>query len=389
MVYHAFMLNPRSFFSDCIRFGKMGVWASGMPWDAISSAIDKQEPFYRPSEQSRLLFKQRTGHPWDNLDEPPKMKMKCFGCEEIIAVPWTTTDSKQTWASDEPGEDGLGFADKNFCYDSSCGLRTTHEVARVQRLKRDVRSLFVERTPMPGTFLTTAGLPATALKNIPGAGTYAMTFPNRLLKAGLGKTIAQLCSTRRTKHASMQDVLDKIVASFGDEALLRKTAGVKAGPRKATSQERLAVRNMMAAYWDNTSMFSLDVVGAVIRQNNFTTKMVDIDWLHSVAMGSTMERLISKYDRFFTIMARYPENTVVPTLDIDLAWHTHQLSPPLYLGYSLKKTEVFIDHDDKIDENALSTAFEWTSKVYQTIFQSVYSEVKGLTHTVPPALTYS
>ncbi|KAL8681342.1 MAG: hypothetical protein Q9186_002551 [Xanthomendoza sp. 1 TL-2023] len=37
-------------------------------------------------------------------------------------------------------------------------------------------------------------------------------------------------------------------------------------------------------------------------------------------------------------------------------------------------TDRFIDHDDKIPAPTLSSAFEWTSKTYQTMFHEVYSE---------------
>lgn len=40
----------------------------------------------------------------------------------------------------------------------------------------------------------------------------------------------------------------------------------------------------------------------------------------------------------------------------------------------MARTRKLIDHDDKIEENKLSTAFEWTSKTYQKMFGSVYSE---------------
>ena len=53
---------------------------------------------------------------------------------------------------------------------------------------------------------------------------------------------------------------------------------------------------------------------------------------------------------------------------------THQLSPTSYFTYSCTKTAIFVDHDDKIEENKLSRAFEWTSKTYQRLFDSVYSE---------------
>ncbi len=54
--------------------------------------------------------------------------------------------------------------------------------------------------------------------------------------------------------------------------------------------------------------------------------------------------------------------------------HTHQVSPKHYFAYSLSKTQKFIDHDDKIDEVKLSTAFEWTSKTYQRLYSAIYSE---------------
>jgi hypothetical protein len=59
---------------------------------------------------------------------------------------------------------------------------------------------------------------------------------------------------------------------------------------------------------------------------------------------------------------------------VDLGWHTHQLSPKPYYDYTVLKCKKFIDHDDKMDEDALNTGFEWTSKTYQKLFQGVYSE---------------
>lgn len=112
-----------------------------------------------------------------------------------------------------------------------------------------------------------------------------------------------------------------------------------------------------------------------MRQGVFVEKMHKLDWLHSPAARKTMERLVTKYDRFFAIMSKYPRNVAVPTLDIDLAWHTHQLSPGAYYAFSVSKFPYrFIDHDDKIDEDALSAHFEWTSRTYQDMFGEVYSK---------------
>lgn len=87
-----------------------------------------------------------------------------------------------------------------------------------------------------------------------------------------------------------------------------------------------------------------------------------------------MKRLIIKYERFIRLMSVDAGKIVVPTLDVDLAWHTHQLSPRSYYDFTVAKTQKFVDHDDKINEDKLTAAFEWTSKTYQEYYGEVYSE---------------
>lgn len=40
MVWHSFMLNPRTYLEDCLRFGMMGLWKTGLPWKAVDAVID-------------------------------------------------------------------------------------------------------------------------------------------------------------------------------------------------------------------------------------------------------------------------------------------------------------------------------------------------------------
>ena len=209
-------------------------------------------------------------------------------------------------------------------------------------------------------------------------------FPNRLIKDG-GSWVEILSVTdpathgkeitlkrTKTKKVSIDCVRDVIedALSNGDR-IKRANKTFRAVLRK---EDRVAIRRMMSRDWDNSSIFALDLVGAVIRQGSFIEKMHAIDWIHSPALSSTMDRLLVKYTRYFLIIAEHKDHVAVPTLDVDLAWHTHQLSPQEYYDYSTKKTGIFIDHDDKIDETKLSDAFEWTSKTYQKLFNEVYSE---------------
>lgn len=87
-----------------------------------------------------------------------------------------------------------------------------------------------------------------------------------------------------------------------------------------------------------------------------------------------MDRLIERYYRFMSLIADDPNRSFVPTLDIDLAWHTHQLSPSAYYNYTSRTCGKYIDHDDKIGEAQLSMAFQHTSMAYQEKYGVVYSE---------------
>lgn len=122
----------------------------------------------------------------------------------------------------------------------------------------------------------------------------------------------------------------------------------------ATLEEKGAIRRTMSCYWAS-SLFSLDLTAAVRRHGAFIAKMHVLDWLH---LTSTTRSLLTKYERYFAILPRFPDQIAVLTLDIDLAWHTHQLSRPNYDNYSLATTGVFIDHDDQIAEGTLSTAYD-------------------------------
>ena len=144
----------------------------------------------------------------------------------------------------------------------------------------------------------------------------AFHFPNRLLRAGLASTIIEFSS-----RVSVHEIRTGIKNGLEDRELLAKAHPKGHGKsRPPNREERLAVRKMMSRYWCNSSIFALDLVGAVVRQASFIEKMHAFDWLHSPAARTIMERLLMKYDRYFFIMSYHPGQTAVPTLDIDLAW---------------------------------------------------------------------
>lgn len=161
MVHHSFMLNPRNYLADCIRYGKTSLWSTGMPWKAVDAVIDNETFAYRPSENAQKAFEAATNSPWNNLDEPPCMVVRCPTCRTQLDVPWTTCDSADYFA--EPSSrymrslEGQGYADAEFVKICACSSKINHELLRAEKFTRDVQKLMAANNPMPGGFLSLNG----------------------------------------------------------------------------------------------------------------------------------------------------------------------------------------------------------------------------------------
>lgn len=89
MVWHAFMLNPRNYLEDCIRFTLPDLWATGMPWKTVNAAIDTSFKYNVPNE-GKKRFVAATGQKWSNAEDPQTKTLFCPRCTQQLAIPWTT-----------------------------------------------------------------------------------------------------------------------------------------------------------------------------------------------------------------------------------------------------------------------------------------------------------
>ncbi|KAH8679104.1 hypothetical protein BGZ60DRAFT_525827 [Tricladium varicosporioides] len=118
---------------------------------------------------------------------------------------------------------------------------------------------------------------------------------------------------------------------------------------------------------------SFDLVAAVHRQIKFSETMCTYNWLNSPFVQDTLERSIGRYEKFFALIAANPSTMFAPTIDIDLAWHTHQLSPALYRAYSVKTTGGrFINHDDTLSQDILVPSFDSAQDLFTMQFKDEY-----------------
>lgn len=386
MVWHAYMLNPRDYLEDCLRFGRMSLWHAIFPWEGAVNCINSNTFVYESAEAAET-FAGLTGLPWDQLDDLTPKKLSCPACLKNMEVQWTTCPQvalgsmdKQydSWtrlseALDEVLSEGDGYCDKTFAAQCpSCQSTIDHDSLRADKFCVDVKRLMNDDMPMAGTILGNMGVPIKYGPVTDYMYKHTNKLPNVVLKGFIGRKIVDEMSVpdASARH-SMEEVRDIIEDGLKDKSNMRSARSTLSST--LSRGEKMSIRKMMTKYWDNSSPFALDLVGAVIRQGSFVEKMHNIDWLHSPALPSTMSRLIIKYLRFVKIMSD-PIHMAVPTLDVDLAWHTHQLSPPNYMDYTVHTTRQFIDHDDKIAETKLNDSFAWTSKTYQKTFGEPYSE---------------
>lgn len=120
----------------------------------------------------------------------------------------------------------------------------------------------------------------------------------------------------------------------------------------------------------NTTVTKL--VEAVQRQASFVNKMENQLWISSPAVQGTLCRAIDRYSKFIKLFKLYPKTMLVPMLDIDLVWHTHQCSPSRYDEGMLKMAGRLIDHDDKIGDALLGYGFTKTSNLFRIHFGQEY-----------------
>lgn len=169
MVWHAYQLNPRAFFEDCLRFGKINFWRAGFPWERINAAIDNDTFQLKTSKLEQTMWKFNTGFEWDSLIDSPKCNIKCPQCKIPLEVPWTGWTTPAAFAENtdnfKPAGElfkgemmSEGYADKNFratC--NSCRITFARADLQLLKFRWDFYHLTQREYPMPGTILDEDG----------------------------------------------------------------------------------------------------------------------------------------------------------------------------------------------------------------------------------------
>lgn len=136
------------------------------------------------------------------------------------------------------------------------------------------------------------------------------------------------------------------------------------------------LRNMKVAYTASPwRQFSLCLVSAVQRQRSFLDKVTDRPSLRSqVGLDSASKN----YYKFMMLVKAKRDrglsdgSYLVPTIEIDLFWHTHQLMPWFYHAWCKENIGFRVNHDDTLAESVLSENRDQTAQLWKAEYQDSY-----------------
>ncbi|CAO3613087.1 unnamed protein product [Cunninghamella echinulata] len=139
--------------------------------------------------------------------------------------------------------------------------------------------------------------------------------------------------------------------------------------RKGTWDVLLTITK--TCYFHIISPLCIDLIQAAGRQYDFITKLVATDW----PKISTLRFAIRRYGLFLHLIKQEPSLMAIPTLDIDVCWHTHMISSPKqYARYCMHVFGHLLNHNDALLEKSFLHGLESTATTWHNYFGSKIDE---------------
>ncbi|QRW08269.1 ER retention-like protein [Ceratobasidium sp. AG-Ba] len=369
VLLHAYFLNPVNYYEDTENTHKLLKTIAGFPLDRVGGSqmkrLDGNEVEYTPNVDQVEEWELATQQPYvlplvTTLDDTVGLTCPMCGNQDLSA-PWIT---KPAFSEAGGAVSGQGYAQNGFRV--SCGTCqgvVTKQALQAGRFARDfvrvrneirrgndawfLNSLINVHTgkPAPVSAAAFAKLTVDTIQDLDETSTYP---PHIALGHYFGWDLAEA---------------QRLI-----EAGFRRRGGTRAWMGDSISR-------MMRGFRQRGSM-SLDVVGAAMRQFKFAAQVEELGWTDKLYFGTHPEFIkntITQYHLFLDLFAHNPSRPLVPTLLVDLGWHTHMLNAEGYRDDCMRFFGRYMNHDDKVEEGKLATAFDDTSRLWKSRFNESYS----------------
>ncbi|CUS08894.1 unnamed protein product [Tuber aestivum] len=374
MVWHSYMLNPRRYNEDCIWFEMSAMMNVAFPYEHVvrmpavpfkdeqHEAIDDDKWDYKLSGHATRYWERVSSQAPHILEEilwksPPKRLIRCPACAKEIDV---------LICEVEPENRKRGWISEEFAVDcEGCGVGITMESLCAEKFRKDIKSLIEGGE---GSRMS----PRITSLDLQGA-TYL--HPSSPTSFDVLNSLNNLICTTFPEPPTLQShpTLTSIITALGTHPVLPL---------------------LQSCYAETPTPYSLNLSLAVLRQGSFVDKMHHQLWIRSPALmgrlpldsiplvrarpetrsvvlinppdtSGFLQRAVSRYESYFALFKLHPGKILVPTIDVDLVWHTAMLTPLAYREYCKNVAGRFIDHNDKLSDDILDDGVEYTSTAFE------------------------
>ncbi|GAA5823896.1 hypothetical protein JCM11251_003338 [Rhodosporidiobolus azoricus] len=345
LVWHTFQLNPVRWEEDTLRLFPQMKDLKGRILGPVTRSIDVELLEQVVPPQAVAEWEAQTGLPYDALENYRQSKGRNvkvpdqYGDEKSLFVPWIAPDGK-------------GYAQQGLEQCSSDGQVWTHEALGAWKLAKDTIACRDDET-----------------STLAGSVVASDCTPARAIDSRRAQVVRTLLTTERSNILPATSAYD-----LGNMVHWGKGGAWMVTWRYLGLNNKKAMKHILS-YYMRGEPFSLDLQAAVLRQGTFIDKIYFLGWLDRDRFEHdeiTLRRSVSRYHGFLILFAADKRAFCVPTLDIDLGWHTHQLLFS-YKDDTVNFTGRFVDHNDKVEEGALSSAFTLTATEWQKRFGVPYT----------------
>ncbi|KAJ7595559.1 hypothetical protein C8J56DRAFT_1022189 [Mycena floridula] len=353
MIWHAYLLNPSSYAEDAIRLVALNPGYKKLQvriFVEILQSLSADETFLENISQDQVRMWRRITRTAFNALPPFDSKVnknkEWPRAQEILI---TREISCPRCHASNPKEyihsSGTGYLQKSFIM--ICQVCQRHFNKEVLGIHKFIRDLISTKPYIAGTL-------------------HFIDDPYSTERAEKTKKKALIL----TLNSSMEGT----------------QAGLDPSTRRKSVLNGPIAEKICNAYSDDKN-FSIDLVGATLRQGAFIQKMDSMAWIAPAFLAQdssqALNQAIARYHAFLDLLSTSPKSFFVPTLDIDLVWHTHQLMLTKYVEDCIEFVGRFVDQaessdetahsTDKVEESKLEESFDRTCRAWQKRFNVNYT----------------
>ncbi|KAI5119473.1 hypothetical protein M0805_007207 [Coniferiporia weirii] len=331
MILHACMLSPRRYYEDGLtRFPQLLAIGS-FPLKDIAALIDPKTYLYKATFEQVKYWEKFTGVPFDPLrckGDVHEVTIKCPSCKNELNVLWEN--------------DGRGYGESGFLSTCShCHSSLSRDSLCMAKLIDDLTNFEKsDDVTMRGTLLNDRGD----------------------VELTRGRLITLYVSEALRREAGCFPVPTEInISTVFKNLTYSGTNQLK--------QTRAA--DLLRPYTQATP-FTHDLVKAVTNLAKFHMDIMNAGGCNPSFLNgpcSELDEACEKYNAFLELTTFLEDNgSAVPSPDLDLVWHTHQLEGHLYRENVIALTGIYTDHvsssenPEFFDEASKETNKQWNER---------------------------